>query len=160
MKVAVTNHAVDRYVDRVEGAKGFEREAVRESIRKIVEDGFAEGMVRPHPLEEDRRVVPFKSGESILYLSLGPNNTSFLDADLAVISVLFEHELTSGKVGMGVRLEDISNLGQMKVSKKVPRFVVHIGIEEYKVMTVEDLQLFLAEKKGQDVKVYELKEEP
>ena len=114
MRVAVTDHAVDRFIDRVAGAKGFMRESVRQIIRKLVEDGFTEQQVRPHPLDKSRRVIPFKSGESILFLSLGPNTTSFKDAEVAVISVLFEHEVTEGKVGMNVKLEDVLNFENIK----------------------------------------------
>lgn len=159
MRVAVTEHAVDRYIDRVEGSKGFMRESIREIIRSIVEDGFKEHAVLPHPQESERRIIPFKSGESVLFLSLGPNTTSFKDAEVAVISVLFEHEVSAGKIGMGVTLGDVmDSLSRLTVAKKVPQFVVRIGLEEYSVMTEEDLQFFLEEKKGQDVQVYELKD--
>lgn len=106
MKIAVTAHAVDRYVDRVEGAKGFHRESVREAIRLIVEEGFSKGIVRNHPLHQERRVIPFKSGDSVLFLSLGPNMTD-REGELAVIGVLFEKELSEGRVSMGVTLGDL-----------------------------------------------------
>lgn len=160
MKIAVTNHAVDRYIDRVKGAKGFEREAVRDSIRKIVEDGFAEGMVQPHPLEEDRRVVPFKSGESILYLSLGPNTTTYKEADLAVISVLYEHELTPGKVGLDITLEDVaSDIRKVKTSRIVPQFIVVVDdYIETKVIDEYALVEFVkAQREGARIDIYELK---
>ena len=50
MRIAVTTHAVDRFIERVEGAGGFHRESIREQIRRIVEDGFALGVVKDHPL--------------------------------------------------------------------------------------------------------------
>ena len=127
MKTAVTNHAVDRYRDRVDGAKGFDRESIRESIREIVADGFKAKVVRDHPTERDRRVIPFKSGESILFLSIGPNNTTF-EADLAVISVLFEHELTEGRKGGFGTLEEVApQLKDMRVEEKWPPLIVFVG---------------------------------
>jgi hypothetical protein len=162
MIVAVTNHAVDRFLERVEGAKGFERESVRIRIREIVELGFSEGAVRPHPYEEDRRIVPFKSGDSILYLSIGPNTTNYRDAEVAVISVLFEHEITAGKIGLGTKIED-SNPGiHFLVARHPPPYAVFVGedptIEVYRLKTETALEELRRKKTGQIIDVYQLSE--
>lgn len=162
MKTAVTNHAVDRYRDRVDGAKGFDRESIRDSIREIVEEGFREKAVRDHPTEEDRRIIPFKSGESILFLSIGPNNTTF-DADIAVISVLFEHELTEGQKGGFGTMEDVSPvLKEMKIGPRWDGYIVCVGtpgtIEQYPFTTKESLDKWMNEKKPKNFAVYELVE--
>lgn len=157
MRIAVTEHAVDRYIDRVEGSKGFMRESIREIIRSIVEDGFTENAVRPHPLERERRIIPFKSGDSVLFLSIGPNTTTFKDAEVAVISVLFEHEVSAGKVGMGVTLGDVSDLSKVRVRKTAPKFIVCVdGIEEYTAADDEALKELLKNHEGRSAKVYQL----
>jgi hypothetical protein len=159
MKTAVTNHAVDRYRDRVDGAKGFDRESIRESIREIVADGFKAKVVRDHPTERDRRVIPFKSGESILFLSIGPNNTTF-EADIAVISVLFEHELTEGRKGGFGTLEEVApQLKNMRVEEKWPPLIVFVGepdsIESYKFFSREELHAWAQRRKPEKIAVYE-----
>lgn len=128
MNIAVTNHAVDRYLDRVEGAKGFARESVRTVIRKLVEDGFSESAVRDHPYDPVRRIVPFQSGKQVLYLSIGPNITNY-EADLAVIGVLFEKEVTGGQ-RLGATLRDITHLDiKVPVKETAPKYTVFIGVE-------------------------------
>jgi hypothetical protein len=127
MKIAVTNHAVDRYRDRVEGAQGFHKESVREAIRLIVEEGYEKGIVRDHPLLSRRRVVPFKSGDSILFLSIGPNTTDY-EAELAVIGVLYEKELSEGRISLGVTLGDLFPNGfNIELDKKHYRYALFIG---------------------------------
>jgi hypothetical protein len=92
MKTAISNLAVDRYRTRVVGAKGFFKESIRAQIQKLVEDGYAAGAVRPHPLFRDRVVIPFLSGGKTLYLSIGPNTTK-AKAELSVINIHTEREL-------------------------------------------------------------------
>jgi hypothetical protein len=150
MKIAVTNHAVERYLERVEGAKGFEREPVRQIIRDLVDRGFAEGAVRDHPYDPARRIVPFKSGKSIMYLSIGPNLTNY-EADVAVIGVLFERELTGGKQSLGVQLGDVAPaLASMTVREPAPKFVVFIGkwptIEYYGKDTLKEIDDLVSER--------------
>lgn len=103
--IAVTNHAVDRYRERVDGAKVLDKESARSIIRKLVEEGFTTGSVSENPHYRGRMMVPFVSGKSVLYLSIGDNNTSH-DGELAVIGVLYEHETTGGKIGTGATIED------------------------------------------------------
>ncbi len=123
-KVAVTTHAVERFRQRVQGAQGFEDESIRSIVRGLVESGFAEGLVRPHPYEKERRIIPFQSGKSVLYLSVGPN-TTFFQADLAVISVLYERDLSPGKVELGVFLGDVSPvLQEAKAVEPAPEFLL------------------------------------
>lgn len=165
MKIAVTNHAVDRYQQRVEGAKSFDRESIRSIIRFLVDQGFENGMVFPHPTEMERRIIPFKSGESILYLSIGQNTTNF-EADVAVIGVVFEKDVTEGKIGIGVVLEDaLKRLKEFKVADdKPPRFIVTVGgansIETYRFKSDEELKTFMSSRSDQTlVDIYELLEE-
>jgi hypothetical protein len=160
MRTAVTNHAVDRYRDRVDGANGFERESIRERIREIVEEGFKENAVRDHPTERDRRIIPFKSGESILFLSIGPNTTTF-EADLAVISVLYERELTDGrKGGLGTLDEVAPQLKEMKVEAKWDDIIVFVGepgsIEWYSFASREELQAWTDVRKPERFSIYRL----
>lgn len=163
MKIAVTNHAVDRYMERVDGAKGFARESVRSIIRKLVEDGFQEGAVRDHPFDTARRIVPFASGATILYLSIGPNITTY-EADLAVIGVLFEKEVTNGKQWLGAKVGDLelpADLGE-RTKETAPKYTVFIGseptIEFYRRNTLPEIDE-LVEKRGADrsqVRIYKL----
>lgn len=173
MKIAVTSHAVDRYRERVEGAKGFNDESLREIIRDIVRKGFDMGMVRPHTTEKSRRIIPFQSGDSVLYLSIG-NNTTNYPADLAVIGVLYEKEVTPGKVTMGVTLGDV--LPELKNAKRrievgeegnnrgtTPRFLLFIGpvdktIDQYRAANVQELRRILHTRKPkpEEVSIYQL----
>lgn len=163
MKIAVTHHAVDRYLERVEGAKGFHRESVRDQIRTIVEEGFELGFVRDHPLDPDRRVIPFRSGETLLFLSIGPNTTSF-EADLAVIGVLYEKELSYGKVGLGLRLGDLFPEVQDKpLQEKKPQYLLLIGptettVERYFLKDEAALREIVERRtpKVEDVTIYRL----
>lgn len=160
MRTAVTNHAVDRYKDRVDGAKGFNRESIRERIREIVEEGFREKAVRDHPTERDRRIIPFKSGESILFLSIGPNTTTF-EADLAVISVLFERELTGGRQGGFGSIEDVApHLKDLKVLTKWDDIVIVVGepgsIEWYSFPSREEFWKWADVRKPVRFAVYKL----
>lgn len=160
MRTAVTNHAVDRYRDRVDGAKGFERESIRDRIREIVEEGFKEKAVRDHPTEQDRRIIPFKSGESILFLSVGPNTTSF-EAELAVISVLYEHELTEGRKGGFGTLEEVApQLKVLKIDAKYPSLVVFVGdpgtVEWYPFNSQQEIQEWSKTRKPGFMAIYSL----
>lgn len=164
MNISVTNHAVDRYLERVESAKGFYRESVREQVRRIVEDGFSEGAVRPHPQDPNKRIIPFRSGPSILYLSIGPDTTG-RGGDLSVISVLYEHEITTGKAGMGVTLGDLfpSELSR-QVKKLQPKYILLVGdtvedwTERYWCKDEEELRRIIETRKPRvdEVAIYQL----
>jgi hypothetical protein len=148
MRIAVTKHAVDRFRERVEGAKGFQEESIRRQVRKIVEDGLRLGVVKDHPLVANRRVVPFKSGETVLFLSIGPNTTDY-EAEMAVIGVLFEKEVSEGKVGLGIQLGDLfPALQGMRIGERKPRFIVFVGpvgttVEKYLVENEKELRSIL-----------------
>jgi hypothetical protein len=152
-------------LERAKGVKGFERESVRAIIRQIVLDGFAERAVRRHPTEQDRRIIPFKSGDLILYLSLGPNTTTY-PADVAVIGVLYAHELIRpGAKTIDVALGDVApQLRFVTVRESRPKYVVFIGrnkdsIEYYledSEWAVEELLKKVKPPKG-EVAIYELK---
>lgn len=157
MNVAVTDHAVGRYKQRVQGATDLERESVRGIIRSIVETAFKEGQVRNHPTSQSKRVAPFQSGGSTLYLSLGPNKTR-IPGELAVVSVLFEKEL--GKVGLGVTLGDVTDVVVQVDRKPPPRFVLLVGadgLEKYVFWEADKMSSFLAERKPGEHFVYELR---
>jgi hypothetical protein len=163
MIIAVTSHAVDRFIERVEGAKGFHRESIRDQVRKLVEDGFAQGIVRDHPLVRDRRVIPFKSGDSVLFLSIGPNTTDF-PADTAVIGVLYEKELSEGKIGMGLRIGDLfPELMERQVAPSSPRFLIFIGdvqktVDQYYARDDEEVRRILNTRKPkpEETSIYQL----
>lgn len=104
--IAITNHAVERFRERVDGAKNLSKESIRNMIDRIYGLGLAHGAVFKHPSFTNRRMVPFMSGKSTLYLSIGLNDTKF-NADLAIIGVLFESEYTEGKATLGVKLEEL-----------------------------------------------------
>lgn len=163
MRVAVTAHAVERFRLRVEGAQGFEDESIRSIIRGLVESGFAEGLVRPHPLEKDRRIIPFQSGKSVLYLSIGPNTTTFV-ADIAVITVLYERDLSPGKVELGVFLGDVSPGLSEKAQEEAPQFLLVMLLqgwtETYPAKDEQALQALLERRKPKtnEYLVYRLKE--
>ena len=147
MNIAITNHAVERFMERVEGAQKFEPDSVRVIIRYLVEQGFKEGALSQHPFMYDRRMVPFKSGNSILYLSLGPNTTDH-EGDLTVIGVLFEQEATGGKSSLGVTIGDIfKELGDMASLPTNHKYVLFVGseesIESYKVKDDKEMETFL-----------------
>lgn len=160
MKIAVTNHAVDRYRERVPGAADLEDESVRDVIRDRIEAAFRAGMVKDHPTEAQRRIIPFKAGDSMLYFSIGPNTTKIL-ADFAVIGVLYEKEL--GRVGMGVTLETVApGLRKMTPAAPAPpEYIVRIGIESYDARDDDELQKLLRRRNPnpRDVLLYELRRE-
>lgn len=163
MKIAVTNHAVQRFQERVEGVSSFDDESIRKIIRTLVELGFEEEVVRPHPRHFDRRIIPFSSGPSILYLSLGPNLTTF-EGEFSVIGVLFERELSDGKVGLDVTVGDTNPiLATIAPAQRVSRFVVTVGagksIERYDIGGVRELKKFLERRVAGPVNVYRLLED-
>lgn len=165
MKIAVTSHAVDRYKERVVGAEGFTDEAIREQLRRIIEDGLASGFMRQHPFEFDRRIIPFQSGESVLFVSIGPNTTKY-DAEIAAISVLYEKEVTPGKVGLGIHLGDVFPELHGRASRgNRPAFVIYIGpvektIERYLARDEWELKDIIQRRRPQpdEVTIYELVE--
>lgn len=161
--VAITKHAVDRFMERVEGAEGFCEKSIRDQIHRIVAEGYCLGVVRDHPLVTNRRVIPFKSGDTVLFLSIGPNTTDF-DAEVAVIGVLYEKEMTEGRVGLGVKLGDLfPDLHANVTTTNKPRFLLFIGpvgttIERYYIkdeIELRDVIRNRAAKPG-EVSLYEL----
>jgi hypothetical protein len=101
MNLAVTNHAVERYQERVPSAAKLEREAVRSTIRSLVVEAFQKKMVRDHPGYPERRMIPFVVAKEQMFLALGPNETGF-PGDWAVIGVLFEREVGKTSIGMTI----------------------------------------------------------
>jgi hypothetical protein len=160
MRIAVTDHAVTRYKERVPGADVLEDETVRSIVREKVEEGFRDGLVRDHPTHHDRRIIPFKAGQSILYFSLGPNKSTTIRADLAVIGVLFEKEL--GKQDLGVTLGDVQPLDIVIPKKRPPRFMVQVGAKEaeelYRIEDEKGLEELFERRRPEpdSVLVYEL----
>lgn len=164
MKIAVTNHAVVRYKERVQGAEDMEDETVRDVVREKILAGFKDGLVRDHPTEKERRIIPFKAGQDILYFSVGPNKSATIAADLAVIGVLYDKEL-GGKVSTGVTLEDVApSIKSLAIQpRRPPQFVVQIGegvesVEVYKAEDLTELQSLLQRRQPdpEQVLIYEL----
>lgn len=167
MNIAVTNHAVERYQERVESAAKLDKEAVRTIIRILVEEALANGTVQDHPEYSARRVIPFGAGGDQLFLSIGPNETSY-PGDIAVIGVQYEKELGIGKSSIGATLGDIvpaetkKNLAEVVKTPVKNKYIVRVGgkSETYDVKDDEDLVDFLQRRRPNpdDVEVFERKE--
>lgn len=142
MKLAVTDHAVSRYRERVQGAAELEDESIREVVRSKITQALADGSVRPHPTEKDRRIVPFKAGESHLFFSIGPNKTSH-PGELAVIGVLYDREL-GGQGQMTIPLiEKAPLLKDVRIEPPRPaKYVVlfYYGRSDHEFILVKDDQ--------------------
>ena len=166
MKIAVTNHAVARYQQRVPSAEKLDVESVRTIIREMIESAFRDGTVRDHPGDyPDRRMIPFTVGDDELYLALGPNETGF-PGDWAVIGVLYDREL--GKRSTGATIGDRLSKDQktklestIKEAGKV-KYLVRIGDskEVYEAKNDEDLQELLDRRRPNPevVEIFERKE--
>lgn len=159
MKLAITDHAVQRYVERAQGARDLSTDSVRMLIQEMVEDAIAQGTLRAHPMEKEKQIVPFKSGLSTLYLSLGPNKTQY-PGQLAVVSVLYDKEL-GGKVQIGVTLGEalpaLKNF--IPAEKSPPKYVVRIAAELFDINDEDELKKLLQDKQPnpEQLLVYELK---
>lgn len=129
MQIAVTNHAVDRYQQRVPSAAKLTPDAIRTLMRRQVEEAFVSGTVKDHPGYPDRRMVPFAAGPERMFLALGPNDTGW-PGEWAVIGVLFDKEI--GKSSMGTTIGDIisqevkTQLTENVKQKPKTRFLVRI----------------------------------
>lgn len=162
MQLAITNHAVERFKERVASAEVLTDDAVRSVIRMRVSAAFAEGTVRDHPGHPERRMIPFPVGQEELILALGPNDTKF-PGEWAVIGVLHAREV--GKKMSGATIGDLisdslrSKL-QEKVQPKKAQFLVRIGgAEMYDVHDKDDLDELLKRRnpRPEDVEVFERK---
>lgn len=162
MKFAITDHAVQRYVERAEGARDLSTGAVRMLIQERLDEAFQRGEVRDHPSEAGRKIVPFRSGASSLYFSLGPNKTQFA-GDMAVIGVLYDRELGGiTKGSMGVTLGDIAPELMKVVPAPLqtdPKYIVRIGTESYDVKDDGDLKDLLQRRqpRADQVVIYQKK---
>jgi hypothetical protein len=166
MNIAVTNHAVERYKERVAGADVLTTDAVRETIRHRVREAFKKGLVKDHPGHPERRMVEVVAGQDELVLALGPNDTKF-PGEWAVIGVLFKREL--GRKTTGATLADKIPASvwaelQKVVDERFPRFIVRIGHgrfqpETHDVQNDEALEelLKMRNARPQDVAIYELR---
>lgn len=161
MKIAVTAHAVKRFLERAEGILGFDEDSVRAMIRRLVSDGYEYAAIRDHPIYKGRRIIPFKSGKNILYLSIGKNTTQF-PGDIAVIGVLYERDVTGGRVGVGAVLGDKVLDIKLQEPSKHPLFRVFIGeedtIESYQLEKEEEVENLLEKRQADPsvVAVYKL----
>ena len=167
MQIAVTNHAVERYQQRVPSVAKLDMESVRTLIREKVEEAFDTKQVKDHPGYPDRRMVPFQVGQEKMFLALGPNNTSY-PGDWAVIGVLFDREV--GQKSLGTTIGDImgdalkADLAEMVRNVPKAKYLVRIGgstsKELYEAVDGEDLKGLLARRqpKPEDVEVFERKE--
>lgn len=164
MQIAVTNHAVERYQQRIPSAAKLDRESVRALIRERVEDAFEQKQVQDHPGFPERRMIPFQVGQEKMTLALGPNDTSF-PGDWAVIGVLFDRE--TGQKGIGTTIGDaVSNSVKAELTEmvKVPpkmRYLIRIGgnasKEIYEALDGEAMRNLLARRqpRPEDVEVFE-----
>lgn len=88
MKLAITDHAVDRFIERVRGAEKMKREEVRDRIRLLIMAAGQSGEAHKSATDPDQRLIPFKDSEgNELSICIGKNTTGF-PGDVAVISIL------------------------------------------------------------------------
>jgi hypothetical protein len=163
MQLAITNHAVERFKERVVSADALTDDAVRAVIKMRVEAAFLDGAVMDHPGFPERRLIPFQAGQDDLVLALGPNDTKF-PGEWAVIGVLHSREI--GRKSSGATLGDLvsDKLREQLMQKVLPQktqFLVRIGgsSETYDVKDEEDLEALLARRKPkpEDVEIFERK---
>jgi hypothetical protein len=167
MQIAITNHAVERYQQRVPSVAKLDVEAVRSIIRERVEEAFEQKQVRDHPGYPKRRMVPFQVGQEKMFLALGPNDTSF-PGEWAVIGVLFDREV--GQKSIGTTIGDIigeslkADLAEMVKIVPKAKYLVRIGgtgsKEVYEASDGEALKDLLERRqpKPEDVEVFERKD--
>lgn len=163
MQVAVTNHAVERYRQRVASANKLDEESARTVIRDMVLDAFDHGAMQNHPENQKQRLIPFTNGSDKLNLVLGPNSTDY-PGEWAVVSVLYDREI--GKGSTGVTLGDVTpeakkqELAAQTKAKK-SRYLVRVGGEAskelYFVADGDELKNLLSRRqpKPDEVEVFE-----
>lgn len=165
MQVAVTNHAVERYKQRVPKADKLDNEAIRQVIRERVDEAFDQGTVRPHPGNHpDRRMIAFTVGQENVYLALGPNITD-VPGEWAVIGLLFDREV--GQKGIGSTIGDIvpeelkQKLAEVAATPRTVKYLVRIGgtgsKEVYEASDNDALKNLLARRqpKPDEVEIFE-----
>lgn len=164
MKIAVTNHAVERYRLRVPSAAKLDDEAIRQVIREMIRTAFDNKTVRDHPGYPERRMVTFSVGQEKLYIALGPNETDY-PGDWAVLGVLYDREV--GQKNIGTTIGDVipdelkKKLTETTLTSKKSRYLVRVGgggsKEIYDVGDGEDLKKLLARRQPNpdDVEVFE-----
>jgi hypothetical protein len=150
MRIAVTNHAVERYQERVPGASKLNAEAVRNIIRSLYVEAVENNTTREHPGYPDRAMVPFSAGREQMFLAVGPNKTKF-PGDIAVLGVLYDREVgRSGVASIGDHLseETKQKLAQFQVIKRT-KFLIRINRstrtpkEVYDALDEEELECVL-----------------
>ena len=106
MQIAITNHAVERYRQRVPNAAKLDDDAIRRVIRELVDEASVGGSIQKHPGYPDRRMVVFHMGPEKFYLALGPNESDreLFPGEWAVIGLLFSREV--GQRGTGATIGD------------------------------------------------------
>lgn len=167
IQIAVTNHAVDRYRQRVVTAAKLDNEAIRTTIRSLVDDAFDKKTVRDHPGYPHRRLIPFKVGIEQMHIALGPNETEF-PGEWAVIGVLFDREVGQKSVG-GATLGDIfpeevkQSIMEASKTPTKSKYLVRIGgstKETYEVKDDDELEDLLHRRmpRPDDVEVFQRKE--
>jgi hypothetical protein len=163
MLLAITNHAVERFKERVVSADILTDDAVRAVIKMRIEAAFLDGAVMDHPGFPERRLVPFQAGKDDLVLALGPNDTKF-PGEWAVIGVLHSREV--GRRSSGATLGDtVSSELREKLKQKVlqqkTKFLVRIGgsTETYDVKDEAELEGLLDRRNPSpdDVEIFERK---
>jgi hypothetical protein len=163
MQVAVTNHAVERYQQRVASAEKLDEDSIRTVIRGMVESAFNNGSIQDFPGNSKQRLIPFSVGPDRLNIALGPNRTDY-PGQWAVISILYDREI--GKGGTGVTLGDtLSDEKKLELASqtkaKKARYLVRIGgptsKEIYEASDGGDLKDLLSRRqpKPDEVEVFE-----
>lgn len=91
MNLAITEHAVSRYTERVRGAQGVDKEEIRDAIRHHIEVADAKGLIKDHPTSPDQKLAPFNVNGEVFYACIAPNTTNY-PGDKAVVSVIQSRE--------------------------------------------------------------------
>jgi hypothetical protein len=110
MQIAIMNHAVERYRQRVPNAAKLSDEAIRKVIGELVDEAEASGSIQEHPRAPGRKMVEFLIGQERLYLALGPNDSDreTFPGEWAVIGVLFARDV--GQKGSGATIGDLISM--------------------------------------------------
>lgn len=98
-EIAVTNHAVERYHERVQGSEALTSDTTRALIQSLVSDCLDRGDEMDHPGEPGKKLVPFNVGNQLLFIAIGPNQTTY-PGQWAAVTVLFDRDLIPGETPM------------------------------------------------------------
>jgi hypothetical protein len=157
MKIAVTNHAVERYQERVPGASKLDAAAVRNIIRSIYMEAVEKRTTLRHPGYSNRFMAPFSAGKEQMFLAVAPNKTKF-PGDLAIVNVMYDREIgKSGVASLGDKLSEEDKKRLATKTIKETRFLVRVNKKELYEAGEEDemFRLVQGRKPTDDVEVFE-----